>query len=90
MKQELFIRNAILEIFNSDRELGLKAFAEHPRVNLTRIDMSIVNNRIKEQPFKIELKYQFTKDSKYISDYGKTFEKDFVNSLLIEKVRCLS
>ncbi len=77
LKQEQFIRNAILEIFNSDRKEELKAFAEH-RIKGTRIDLSVVNYQHKEKAFKIELKYQFSKDSKNMTKYVGTIEKDFV------------
>ncbi|MCJ8498606.1 hypothetical protein MVI27_10075 [Chryseobacterium salipaludis] len=81
LKQEALIRNLILEELNS-RFLSagitnLKAFAEHPRVKGTRIDLSIVDVDTIESPFKIEFKYQFSKDCNNMKDYWKVVDRDF-------------
>lgn len=76
LKQENFIRNTLLEIINdSYSNSELRAFAEHPREN-GRTDLSIVNitdNSI----FKVELKFQFTKDDNHFEKYNKVVVKDF-------------
>ncbi len=76
IKQENFIRNTLLEIFNKEYSNSTsRAFAEHPREN-GRTDLSIVNlsdNSI----FKIELKFQFTKDDNHFEKYNKVVVKDF-------------
>lgn len=76
LKQENFIRNAFLEIINeSYANSKYRAFAEHPREN-GRTDLSIVNlgdNSI----FKVELKFQFTKDDNHFEKYNKVLVKDF-------------
>jgi len=82
-KQELLIRNIILEelneYFNSNNLSDLKAFAEHPRVHKARVDLSIVNKQDIENPILIELKYQFTNDFKQLINYKGVIEKDFEN-----------
>ena len=82
-KQELLIRNIILEelneYFNSNNLSDLKAFAEHPRVDKARVDLSIVNKQDIKNPILIELKYQFTNDFKQLINYKGVIEKDFEN-----------
>ena len=56
---------------------SLKAIAEHPRIKGTRIDLSIVDAENIEKPFKIEFKYQFSKDCNNLKDYWKIINKDF-------------
>lgn len=78
LKQENFIRNLLLEMLNEvyfENDLSFKAFAEHPREN-GRTDLSIVNKE-KEQIFKVELKFQFTKDDQNFINYGRIIKKDF-------------
>jgi hypothetical protein len=87
LKQENLIRNVILENLNEYFKLNnlpnLKAFAEHPRENRNRVDLSIVDNEIKNekgkpQPLlKIEFKYQFSKDCDELMDYKGIINKDF-------------
>jgi len=80
LKQESFIRNAILEELNKiflDHNLGIKAFAEHPRINRSRVDLAIVNNQDKENPFRIEFKFQFSKDDNNMENYHRVINKDF-------------
>ncbi len=81
LKQEGLIRNLILEELNDYFESldlkSLKAFAEHPRIKGTRIDLSIVDAENIEKPFKIEFKYQFSKDCNNLKDYWKIINKDF-------------
>jgi hypothetical protein len=76
LKQELFIRNSILEMFNKKYcDANYKAFAEHPRLNGSRVDLSIVDKADSKKPFLVELKYQFPKD--VIGQYEKIIETDF-------------
>ena len=80
LKQESFIRNTILEGLNKifqDNNLEIKAFAEHPRINRSRVDLSIVNNQDKENPFRIEFKFQFSKDDNNMENYHRVINKDF-------------
>lgn len=81
LKQEGLIRNLILEKLNfhfiSAGLNNIKAFAEHPRVRGMRIDLSIINCEKIEKPFKIEFKYQFSKDNNNLKDYWKVINKDF-------------
>ena len=81
LKQEGLIRNLILEElnnhFHSLKMDSIKAFAEHPRIKGTRIDLSIVDLGNIENPFKIEFKYQFSKDCNNLKDYWKVINKDF-------------
>lgn len=76
LKQESFIRNTLLEIFNkSYSSPKIRAFAEHPREK-GRTDLSIVNLE-NNSVFKIELKFQFTKDDNHFKKYDKIVIKDF-------------
>ena len=46
----------------------MQAFAEHPRENKTRVDLSIVNKNNAKTPIKIEFKFQFSGDFKNLAD----------------------
>ncbi|WP_294961201.1 hypothetical protein [uncultured Flavobacterium sp.] len=77
LKQELFIRNCILEEFNNNylcNEFGLRSFAEHPRKN-GRTDLCFVD--INGSIIKVELKFQFTKDANDLKSYTNVIKKDF-------------
>ena len=79
LKQENHIRNLILEELNEGfKGTDVKAFAEHPRENKTRVDLSIVNKNNPESPIKIEFKYQFSGDFKSLSDYSFVIRNDFL------------
>ena len=79
LKQEAFIRNAILEMLNEHFYLAnnptLKAFAEHPRKH-GRVDLSIIDKDNLENPFLIEFKYQFPYDIVHYV-YSNTIKRDF-------------
>ncbi|MCG2792287.1 MAG: hypothetical protein L6262_01910 [Weeksellaceae bacterium] len=76
LKQESFIRNTLLEIINKTYSHSqLRAFAEHPREK-GRTDLSLVN-LIDNSVFKVELKFQFTKDDNHFEKYNKVVVKDF-------------
>lgn|SRR5690554_1894846 len=78
LKQENHIRNIILEELNQIFDNNtVKAFAEHPRINGSRVDLSIIEQKDIKNPFKVEFKYQFTKDSKEMVNYHRTINKDF-------------
>lgn len=78
-KQELHIRNAMLEIFNecnSPVYPDMKAVAES-RINGNKVDLCIVNRKELDNPFKIELKFQFSKDFNRFKKYSSIIQKDF-------------
>ncbi len=80
LKQEGLIRNSILEELNSyflSKSKNIRAFAEHPRDNNTRVDLSIVNLENIKNPFKVEFKFQFSKDNKNLKNYWKVIQKDY-------------
>lgn len=79
IKQESHIRNAILELFNNKNLENQRAFAEHPRENGRRVDLSIVNleNSGKEDKFTIEFKYNFPKDANAFRSYERIIKDDF-------------
>lgn len=80
LKQEGLIRNAILEQFNDlCTNENLRAFAEHPRVNNTRVDLSIVNRTHLSVPYKIEFKHHFSNHDKCFANYGKRIQKEFID-----------
>tara|TARA_R110000868_G_scaffold71713_2_gene209703 strand:- start:31844 stop:32218 length:375 start_codon:yes stop_codon:yes gene_type:complete len=78
LKQESNIRNIVLEelnqIFNNNT---IKAFAEHPRIKGSRVDLSIIDQKDIKNPYKVEFKYQFTKDGKKMKNYHRIINKDF-------------
>lgn len=80
LKQESFIRNAILEIYNENCTDDFRAFAEHPRDN-GRTDLSIVkkSESSKPHPYKIEVKFFFSKD--VINGRLRSIEKEFVKKV---------
>ena len=93
LKQEGFIRNAILEIFNEDyADEQYRAFAEHPRVvketqenkrkSSSRVDLSItnlnlLNEEAKPKSYNIELKFHFPNHRKDFSDYERSILSEF-------------
>lgn len=81
LKQESFIQNYILEKLNehfvSGRRMHIRAFAEHPRINKTRADLSIVDQSDTLKPFKIEFKYQFSGDDRNMLNYGKVIGQSY-------------
>lgn len=78
LKQENHIRNIILEELNQILDNNkVRAFAEHPRINGARVDLSIIKQSDIQKPFKIEFKYQFTKDDKQMENYHRIINKDF-------------
>ncbi len=80
LKQEIHIRNLLVELFNQKyKEEGERAIAEYrvdPNKNI-RIDLALVNKDNKENPFKIELKYHFPKDKGGFSEYQESIQKHF-------------
>lgn len=78
LKQENHIRNIILEELNQNLDNDtFRAFAEHPRIENSRVDLSIIDKSNINRPFKIEFKYQFTKDDNQMKNYHRVINKDF-------------
>lgn len=78
-KQELHIRNSILEIFNecnSPVNSHMKAVAES-RINGKKVDLCIVNRNELDNPFKIEFKFQFSKDFNRFKKFNSIIQNDF-------------
>ena len=78
LKQEIHIRNLLVELFNRDFKGEERAIAEYlvPNKDI-RIDLALVNKNNKENPFKIELKYHFPKDKGEFSKYQESIQKHF-------------
>ena len=88
IKQESLIRNAILESLNNyfaSNNTHYRAFAEHPRNNGFRIDLSIINGNSPQNPYCIEFKFQFSGDFKEFLGYQKTIDYDFHREILGKK-----
>lgn len=67
LKQESHIRNVLLIYINNffkKNNINYKALSEYPRINDTRVDLSIVNLNYLDEIFKIELKFQLVGDYK--------------------------
>ena len=91
LKQELHIRDLLLVLFNKyHSQEEIRAIAEHPRLekektteeertSYTRVDLSLVDEKVPKAPFKIELKYHFPKDKGGFSEYQESIQKHFEN-----------
>ena len=91
LKQELHIRDLLLVLFNKyHSQEEIRAIAEHPRLekektteeertSYTRVDLSLVDEKVPKAPFKIELKYHFPKDKGSFSEYQESIQKHFKN-----------
>ena len=91
LKQELHIRDLLLVLFNKyHSQEEIRAIAEHPRLEkektteeertaYTRVDLSLVDEKVPKAPFKIELKYHFPKDKGGFSEYQESIQKHFKN-----------
>ena len=80
LKQEIQIRNLLVELFNRDFKGEERAIAEYRVPNKDiRIDLALVNKNNKENPFKIELKYHFPKDKGGFSEYQESIQKHFID-----------
>ncbi len=80
VKQENLIRNVFLELLNKQFEeetLNLKAFIEHPRNKLAKVDLSIIDESPLKKPYLIEFKFQYTNDFQSFLNYKVWIEKDF-------------
>lgn len=78
LKQEHHIRNAILEIFNECNapvNPNIKAVAEH-RIEGNRVDLCFLNEQKLQDPFKVELKFQFSRDFNRFEKYRPVVESD--------------
>ena len=80
LKQEIQIRNLLVELFNKDFKGEERAIAEYRVPNKDiRIDLALVNKNNKKNPFKIELKYHFPKDKGGFSEYQESIQKHFID-----------
>lgn len=82
LKQEMQIRNTILEEVNKDFFSGkfeYRAFAEfqHPENSHQRVDLTFVDRNCTENKFYVELKFQFSNDDLRFKKYRPVIEKDF-------------
>lgn len=78
LKQELHIRNTILEIFNECNEPinpHMKAVAEH-RINGNRVDLCFINRKALQDPYKVEMKFQFSRDFNRFEKFRSIIERD--------------
>lgn len=67
LKQESHIRNALLIELNQyfqQQHLSYTAISEYPRINNTRVDLSIVDLETRAVIYKVEFKFQLTGDYK--------------------------
>lgn len=64
------------EFFNS-KNTYYKALAEYPRENKTKKDLSIINVIDELAPYKVEFKYQFSKDFNKDRNYVNFINRDY-------------
>ena len=81
LKQEIQIRNLLVELFNQKhKQENERAIAEYRVPNKDiRIDLALVSKNNQENAFKIELKYHFPKDKGGFSKYEESIQKHFKN-----------
>ena len=79
LKQEIQIRNLLVELFNQKhKQENERAIAEYRVPNKDiRIDLALVSKNNQENAFKIELKYHFPKDKGGFSKYQESIQKHF-------------
>ena len=79
LKQEIQIRNLLVELFNQKhKQENERAIAEYRVPNKDiRIDLALVSKNNQENAFKIELKYHFPKDKGGFSEYQESIQKHF-------------
>ena len=82
LKQEIPIRNAVLEEINKDYfsgNFGYRAFAEfqHPENSLKRVDLTLVDGSCAENKFYVEFKFQFSNDDIRFKKYRPVIENNF-------------
>lgn len=81
LKQELFIRNKILELLNNEYHKSKndkKAFAEIRIKGSSRYDLSIVNINPEISNFNIEFKYQFGGDLNQMKNSYELIDQDLI------------
>ena len=80
LKQEIQIRNLLVELFNQKhKQENERAIAEYRVPNKDiRIDLALVSKNNQENAFKIELKYHFPKDKGGFSKYEESIQKHFI------------
>ncbi len=81
LKQEIQIRNLLVELFNQKhKQENERAIAEYRVPNKDiRIDLALVSKNNQENAFKIELKYHFPKDKGGFSKYEESIQKHFID-----------
>ena len=81
LKQEIQIRNLLVELFNQKhKQENERAIAEYRVPNKDiRIDLALVSKNNQKNAFKIELKYHFPKDKGGFSKYEESIQKHFKN-----------
>ena len=82
IKQEIPIRNLLLEMINEDffaHSFDYRAFAEfyHPDNSKKRVDLTLVRKGHSEERYLIELKYQFSNDYLRFDKYDQVVQNDF-------------
>lgn len=79
LKQEIQIRNLLVELFNQKyKQENERAIAEYRVPNKDiRIDLALVSKNDQKNAFKIEFKYHFPKDKGGFSEYQKSIQKHF-------------
>ena len=79
LKQEIQIRNLLVELFNQKyKQENERAIAEYRVPNKDiRIDLALVSKNDQKNAFKIELKYHFPKDKGGFSEYQESIQKHF-------------
>ena len=81
LKQEIQIRNLLVELFNQKhKQENERAIAEYRVPNKDiRIDLALVSKNDQKNAFKIELKYHFPKDKGGFSEYQESIQKHFID-----------
>ena len=80
LKQELHIRNVMVELLNKtfvNENKDIRAIAEYRR-NGNRVDLAILDSKNECNNYFIEFKFQFTNDSAQFSKYKGTIDSDFL------------
>jgi hypothetical protein len=82
LKQEIQIRNCLLEMINADYFAGdfnYRAFAElkHIKNSRQRVDLTFINQDNIEERYTVELKFQYSNDFLRFEKYNHVIDTDF-------------
>ncbi|WP_026837366.1 hypothetical protein [Gillisia sp. JM1] len=82
LKQEIQIRNCLLELINADYFAGAfqhRAFAElkHIEYPNKRVDLTFINQDDIEERYTVELKFQYSNDFSKFNKYDHIIKSDF-------------